>query len=259
MVVARIGSKNQIIILGSSAEFPLPRTLSNRFEDYLDIENYEKNFPLHADRLCKSAITGGKNKRSRSSILVSINGKHIVFDAGPDIIYQLRRERIKKIDAVFITHEHPDANYGLRYLKGVKVFREKAGNIGSGKTINIFGIGISAFRVIHSKIAPFLGFFAIFPNGFKLAYVSDCASLSGLKDCFVKSDLLFADGSILKRSLIGHLSIDRQLEAYKKWRLSRIIFTHIGHQTLPHEELQKHVQEIYAPSDIAYDGMRILI
>ncbi|MCL4406233.1 MAG: MBL fold metallo-hydrolase [Patescibacteria group bacterium] len=259
MAVAKSGFKNKIIVLGSSAEFPLPRTESNKFDDYLDIEHYEKRFSLHKDRLCERAKSGGKNKRSRSSLLVVLNGRHIIFDAGPDILHQLRRERVRKIDAVFITHNHPDADYGLRYLKSVKIFVEKIGNIGPGKKSDLFGAEITAFRVIHSENAPFLGYRVVFPGGFKMVYVSDLASLKGLKKYLVDCDLLFADGSIQKRSLRGHLSIDRQLAFYKRWRLRKIIFTHIGHQTLPHEDLKMHVKSIYAHSDIAYDGMRIAV
>jgi phosphoribosyl 1,2-cyclic phosphodiesterase len=68
---------------------------------------------------------------------------------------------------------------------------------------------------------------------------------------------LFADGSILRRNLGGHLSITNQLKIYKKWRLKRVIFTHIGHNTLPHEDLVKYVKGQYKNADVAYDGLAI--
>ena len=49
LTMSKIKNQNSPII-GSSALFPLPRTKTNVFADYLDIENYEKHFTLHDDR-----------------------------------------------------------------------------------------------------------------------------------------------------------------------------------------------------------------
>ena len=83
------------------------------------------------------------------------------------------------------------------------------------------------------------------------------ASVSGIRKFVRGCDILFADGSILKRNLSGHLSIENQLKIYKKWRLKRVIFTHIGHATLPHEDLVKYVKGRYQNAEVAYDGIII--
>jgi len=246
----------KIIVLGSSAEFPLPRTRTNRFKDYLDIVGYQRKFKLHDDRLCNSAKKGGKDRRTRSCLaLVMTGGKTILFDAGPDIKYQLKKYRLKP-DAVFISHSHPDADYGLRYLKGVRVFSEKVGNIKHDKPIKVFGVKILPFRVVHSKIAPYTGY-RVWIGGRGFVYLTDMASTTGISKYVKGCDILFADGSILKRNLGGHLSMTNQLKIYKRWRLKRVVFTHIGHDTLPYGDLVKYIKGRYKNADVAYDGMVI--
>ena len=250
----------KIIVLGSSAEFPLPRTKTNKFEDYLDITGYRCKFKLHDDPLCSSAKKGGKDRRTRSCLVLIMGKKTILFDAGPDIKYQLRKYRLKP-DAVFISHEHPDASYGLKYLKSPKIFSEKLGNVRPGVSVNIFGVKILPFRVKHSKIAPYAGYKVLLNakrhtlNAF--VYITDMASTAGIQKYIRSRDVLFADGSILKRNLGGHLSIANQLKIYKKWRLKKVIFTHIGHDTPPHKDLVKYVKGRYKNADVAYDGMVI--
>lgn len=246
----------KIIILGSSASNPFPRTQTNRFQDYFDIQNYARKFKLHDDPICESAKKGGKDRRTRACLALLVNKKVILIDAGPDIKYQLKKHNLKP-DVVFITHNHLDASYGLRYLsKSVEVFSEKIGNIKHGKVIDLFGINILPFRVIHSKIAPFTGY-KIFIKNKKIVYISDLASLKGVKDYLKDSDILFSDGSILKKKLTMHLPIINQLKIYKIWRLKRVIFTHIGHATLKHDDLVKFVKEKYKNTDVAFDGMTI--
>ena len=58
-----------------------------------------------------------KNKRQRCSILIQNDDTTILVDAGPDIKNQLIEHNIKKLDAVFITHQHSDHISGLDELR----------------------------------------------------------------------------------------------------------------------------------------------
>ena len=62
-----------------------------------------------------------ENNRSRCSILIEkINENDItsvIVDTGPDFRSQMNRENIKKIDAVFYTHEHADHTSGIFELR----------------------------------------------------------------------------------------------------------------------------------------------
>jgi len=70
-----------------------------------------------------------KNSRSRSSILVQLwksEGEPdpkacttLLIDTSPDLRQQLLREGIKRLDAVFYTHDHADQSHGIDDLRAI--------------------------------------------------------------------------------------------------------------------------------------------
>lgn len=67
-----------------------------------------------------------KDNRLRSSALLEINGLTIVIDAGPDFRQQLLRAKVKRIDAVLLTHEHKDHTGGLDDIRAFNYLTRKA-------------------------------------------------------------------------------------------------------------------------------------
>lgn len=62
-----------------------------------------------------------KNQRTRASVFVEINGKHILVDSSPDLRQQALREGIARIDAVLYTHDHADHTAGVDDLRAFNV------------------------------------------------------------------------------------------------------------------------------------------
>lgn len=58
-----------------------------------------------------------RNRRQRCALLVETDDATILVDAGPDIRAQLLPHKLKKIDAVLITHTHADHVAGLDELR----------------------------------------------------------------------------------------------------------------------------------------------
>ncbi len=54
-----------------------------------------------------------KDKRLRTSIMISYNNKNIVVDTGPDFRQQMLREKVQHLDAILFTHEHKDHIAGM--------------------------------------------------------------------------------------------------------------------------------------------------
>ena len=54
-----------------------------------------------------------KNQRTRTALMFETKGKNIVIDIGTDFRQQMLRERVKRVDAVLLTHEHKDHTGGL--------------------------------------------------------------------------------------------------------------------------------------------------
>ena len=63
---------------------------------------------------CEVCLSGDtRDHRLRTSGLVSIGGKNIVIDAGPDFRQQLLRAKVDDVECILLTHEHNDHVIGL--------------------------------------------------------------------------------------------------------------------------------------------------
>lgn len=251
-----IPNKTKLIVLGSSASAPFPRTVTNRFQDYLDIEHYKKNFPLHDDPLCLKAKEGGKDHRLRSSLALVLEDKFLLFDAGPDIRYQLERAGLGTPSAIFITHDHWDACFGIKHFSYVPVYQETARTLTVGKSIEHRGARVTPFRVLHAHDVPSVGF-RVQCGGKTFAYFTDIGSLEGVREYIADCDFIFADGSCLHRDYPSHLSMMSQLRIYKEWGIHKVYFTHIGHSTLPHDKLGQALRGFYPQTEVAYDNLEV--
>ena len=72
--------------------------------------------------VCRS--TDPRDNRLRTAAYVEVDDVRLLIDAGPDLRQQLLRERITKVDAVLVTHEHKDHLAGLDDIRPV-YFRQK--------------------------------------------------------------------------------------------------------------------------------------
>ena len=58
-----------------------------------------------------------KDKRLRSSVLISSDDASYVIDCGPDFRQQMLRENVQLVEGVLFTHEHADHTAGLDDLR----------------------------------------------------------------------------------------------------------------------------------------------
>lgn len=217
--------------LGTSSAEPIPR-------------------PGHSCPQCDS--TDKKDKRLRSSLLVN---KNILIDANPDIAKELRRDLIRNLEAVMITHEHEDAVGGLKDLLKIKRNLQII-KLKPGQHFKMFGIDFHAFRVKHSSQVVTVGI-EIGP----LDYISDVADLDWAMKYLKEAKIAVLDGSMLGRSFGGHLSINEIIAETKPLKnLKKIFFTHNGHTQKPHKEMEKLIQAFGDKRyHLAYDGLEIKV
>ncbi len=72
--------------------------------------------------VCSSSSS--KDKRTRSSIMISTKDENYVIDSGPDFRQQILRENVKSLKGIIFTHEHKDHVAGLDDIRGFN-YREK--------------------------------------------------------------------------------------------------------------------------------------
>lgn len=66
-------------------------------------------------RVCRSSDP--RDRRTRCSALISVDGLNIVIDTGPDFRIQALRHNLRTLDAVLFTHHHADHIVGMDDLR----------------------------------------------------------------------------------------------------------------------------------------------
>lgn len=227
--------------------------------------------------VCQS--TDPKNKRTRSSLLLTTHGKKLLIDAGPDLRCQALKYSIDHLDGVLFTHAHHDHTAGIDDLR-IYNFRNKAAIpcLTSADTAEdlkkrfyyMFGDAPGVKERINLDVLPddegscaFQGvplrYFTYEQVGMKvfgfrfgkMAYVTDIKTYSDslleeLKslDILVLSALRFGPSHM-------HFTVDDAVEFIRKVAPKKAYLTHIAHE-LDHDKTNK-----YLPNgiELAYDGL----
>jgi phosphoribosyl 1,2-cyclic phosphate phosphodiesterase len=227
--------------------------------------------------VCQS--TDSKDKRLRSSALISDGDNSLLIDCGPDFRQQVLMHRIKKVSNILFTHEHYDHISGLdevRPFRAVDVYAEKRlldvlvhnlpyifkSTYPGAPTINlneiqkfnstfqVSGFEVLPVRLMHHKL-PVLGYRI---NNF--AYVTDFSAIDESEMEKLKGLDVLAIDALRVFPHPAHLTLDQALELVEKLQPKRAYFIHMSHDMGLHEELQKTLTENVF---LAYDGLEITV
>lgn len=225
-----------------------------------------------------------KNKRTRVSVLVQVNGKNILIDTSPEMRQQLVQNSISHIDAILFTHDHGDHINGFddvrrlnilqqevmpiysnqptlesiksRFPHGFREFSKEWGwyhlyaaphPLEPGIPFEVAGVNCVAFAQPHGKYTS-LGFrMGDFAYSTDLHALSDemRAQLQGLKLWVVD-----AQGHTPSRT---HSTVETTLEWIRELKPERAILTHMGDE-LEYNQLKSTLPKGVEP---AYDGIEI--
>ena len=223
-----------------------------------------------------------RDKRLRVSILIEHGGQNVLVDTSSDFRQQALRHKLKRLDAVLITHCHADHIFGLDDIRplnfrygalGVyaneiawpdirRIFKYifEPSHFGGGLPQVIphtvvagapFCLGstlaITPLEVIHGRLPVMAYRF----NDF--AYATDLNEIPPqTMDAMRDLDVLVLDCLRFKEHPT-HLWVDRALEYIEKLKPRRTYFTHIAHDV-------KHARDSPLLPDgveFAYDGLEI--
>ena len=229
--------------------------------------------------VCKSK--NPKDKRLRSSLLVSVDDNNIIIDTSIDFRMQMLRAGTKHLEAILYTHEHKDHTAGLddvrafnfiqnrpmdiyaenRVIRALNrefeyVFAEKKypgipqinPNIIDDNKIKIETIDATPLRVMHNRL-PIYGY-----RIGDMAYITDASHIPDETRTYLHGLKLLILGAIRKEKHYSHFCLEEALDEISKIKPEKAAITHIGHNMGLYDEVQKELPENVF---LSYDGLKI--
>jgi phosphoribosyl 1,2-cyclic phosphate phosphodiesterase len=221
-----------------------------------------------------------RDNRTRVSVLIESPCATVVVDVGPDFRQQMLREKVKRLDAVLLTHEHNDHIIGLddvrtfnfrqgfdmpifalqRVVNDLRVrfayaFAENPypgaprfdwNLIDEGSRFDIQDIDIQCIGIQHGSL-PILGF--RFGN---IAYCTDVKSISESELLKLKNLKILVLSALHNYEHHAHLTFTEALALIERLAPERAYLTHMSH----HAGLTADINAVLPPHvQLAYDGL----
>jgi phosphoribosyl 1,2-cyclic phosphate phosphodiesterase len=237
--------------------------------------------------VCTSADP--RNKRTRASIHVVMDGLHVQVDAAVEFRLQCLRENIRWIDCFILTHGHADHVAGMDDLRrfcdllGGQALTVYSTDEGMGRVLAMYPYamaerpiskGYAAFKLvdmpalldlpqgtIQSTLLPHGGvntlglIFTERSSGKKFVYYTDCKRVPREAIEFARgADVVVLDG-LRPLPHPSHMCIDEAIAVAREIAAPRTILTHLTHVN-DHAELAAALPVGIEP---AYDGLRVAL
>lgn len=231
---------------------------------------------------CEVCVSDSKkDKRLRSSIMVTWSDFNLVIDTGPDFRYQMLREGVSNVDAVLYTHEHKDHVAGLDDIRPINFLQKKSIDVYASERveealkrefyyifsdnkypgipqININRIENKPFKIGGYDIKPIEGLHYKLPVfGYRIkdfCYITDMNFISDEEKLKMHDlDVLVING-LRREEHISHFTLDQALEVIRELKPKTAYITHISHQLGLHEEVSKEMPDNVF---LAYDELKL--
>ena len=229
---------------------------------------------------CKS--NDPRDKRFRTSSLLSFAGKNVLIDTTPDLRMQALNNKIAKLDAILFTHSHADHIFGLDDIRRFCLLQKAAiPCYARGKCAadirRVFDYALLENAHLQNSFCPLIdlheinGPFEIFGQrvqpiplihaaepilGYRLgnfAYCTDCSQIEPKSMAMLGGLEVLVLGALRTRPHPAHFSLSQAVEVAKKLSPRRTFFVHLAHG-VRHETASRELPEGIC---LAYDGLCI--
>jgi len=233
------------------------------------------------NKVCLS--TDIRDKRLRTSVLISWSDCNYIIDCGPDFRMQMLTANVTKIDGILYTHEHSDHTAGLddirpytqrygdlpiyaskRVLEDLKIrfayIFETKNKYPSAPSVIINTIDTETFQLKDMEVLPINiihGKLPIFGYRFnKLAYLTDVSFISEQEKSKLNNLEVLVINALQIKEHPTHYNLEKALNLIAELKPKRAYITHISHKLGFHAEVEKLL-----PKNVflAYDGLEVII
>ena len=222
-----------------------------------------------------------RDKRLRSSVLISWDNFRYVIDCGPDFRQQMLRENIQSINGVLFAHEHSDHTAGIddlrpftykmgkvpvyaqqRVVESLKrrfgyIFDSENRYAGAPK-LAVKTIDSSSFTLGDVQVTPIEimhGSLPITAYRFRdTAYITDLKTICDQEKKKLENLDTLIINALRVREHPSHLNLEEALTLVQEMKPKRTYLTHISHMLGFHADVQKSL-----PKNVflSYDGLQI--
>lgn len=224
--------------------------------------------------------TDTRDKRLRSSILVSWGNVNYIVDCGPDFRQQVLRENLESLNGIIYTHEHADHIAGLDDIRGfcfkqgkmpiyltervLKVLQKRfdyifetenryptapevdVNLISKHNSFVLDGLKIIPIEVQHGNL-PILGY-----RFEDVAYLTDIKSISDVEKQKLSGVETLIITGLRFQPHATHFNIEEALAFAKEINPKKTYLTHISEPLGFHAEVEKQLPDNVF---LAYDGL----
>ena len=225
-----------------------------------------------------------KDKRLRSSVLISWEDYNYVIDCGPDFRQQMLRQNITHLDGILFTHEHADHTNGLddirpfffrqgdipiyankEVIKALKkrfnyIFANEnrypgapavsVNLINKNRPFTVGGINVIPVEAHHNRLKVY---------GFRLndfVYLTDVKTISDTEIQKIKSVKILVINALRIEPHHSHFNLEEALAFIEKIAPEKAYLTHISHLLGFHDEVEKNLPKNV---HLAYDNLTLHI
>ena len=225
-----------------------------------------------------------KDKRLRSSILVSHNDYNYCIDSGPDFRQQMLNNHVKRLDGILYTHEHKDHTAGMDDVRAFNFIQQKDMPLYCSERVEralrmefsyVFaeekypgipsvdlmrldgsafllpsGLAVTPIQVLHHRL-PVLGF-----RFDDLTYITDANYISDFEKEKIRGSKVLIINALRKTPHISHFTFQEALNLIEELQPERAFLTHISHMLGKHEDI-----ESWCPPNVhpCFDGMVLTV
>jgi phosphoribosyl 1,2-cyclic phosphate phosphodiesterase len=222
-----------------------------------------------------------RDKRYRTSVMLTRGNSNIIIDCGPDFRIQMLKHKVEDIDAVLFTHAHRDHIAGLDDIRAFNYILHKSIDIyGSQVTLDsikeqfpyifIHGRYFGAPKLNLHTITeiPFtIGEFSFIPIqvmhqdmkvfAFRIAdftYITDANYISPAELEKIRGSKVIVINALRNSRHVSHFSLGEALEIINNLKPEKAYLTHISHFLGKFNAVEEKLPE---GVHLAYDGLQV--